>query len=131
VPRRQVLRLHPGRFAVCRLEPGGEWPSWVREGDFVSVTCTRDELSVVAPEENVPPGDPSNGGWRLLEVEGPLAFTEVGILASLAAPLAAAGVSLFAISTHDTDYLLVQEGGVPEAVAALRGAGHEVRLEDE
>jgi len=95
-------------------------------GGFFSVTRTADELSVVCREDEVPEGARSEGGWRVLKLEGPFEFSEVGVLASVTAPLAEAGVGIFALSTFDTDYLLVREDQVGSAAAALRGRGHEV-----
>ena len=86
-----------------------------------------DELSVVVPEEHAPPGAEVSGGWRVLRVAGPMDLALTGVLAALSAPLAAAGVPLFAIATFDTDWLLVPGDRLEEAVAALRGAGHAVR----
>jgi hypothetical protein len=90
------------------------------------VTRTSDELSVVCPEKNVPGGVRSEGEWRVLVLEGSFEFSAVGVLASVAAPLAEAGVSIFALSTYDTDYVLVKEEGLDRAVSALRQRGHEV-----
>jgi uncharacterized protein len=119
------LRLLPGRFAVCRLPPRAEIPAWA-DGSFVSITRTGDELSLVCPEGAVPAGTRCESGWRVLQVKGPLDFALTGILASIAQPLAAARVSIYAISTFDTDHVLVREHSLEEAVAALRQAGHRV-----
>jgi hypothetical protein len=97
------------------------------EGPFCSVTRTADELSVVCPEGCVPPGVAREGGWRALEVEGPLDFALTGVLLSVAAPLARAAVPIFALSTYDTDYVLVREDRLEDAVRSLAGAGHRVR----
>ncbi|HSL01710.1 MAG TPA: ACT domain-containing protein [Rubrobacteraceae bacterium] len=120
------LRVLGERLAVCRLEPDAEVPAWATVGEIFSVTRTPDELSVVCPEEVVPPGTTSEGGWRALEVEGTLDFSLVGVLASLTVPLAEGGISMFAISTYRTDYLLVREAALDLAVAALRERGHRV-----
>ena len=120
------LRVLDGHMSVCRLRAGSEVPKWATTGGFFSVTRTRDELSVVCPGEEVPEGVRSEGGWRALGLEGPFEFSEVGVLASVAAPLAEAGVGIFAVSTFDTDYVLVKEEQLRSAVAALRGRGHEV-----
>jgi hypothetical protein len=93
---------------------------------FLSITRTDDELSVVCPEEAVPEDTRSEGGWRVLGLEGPFEFSEVGVLASVVGPLAEADVSVFAVSTYDTDYVLVKEEQLEVAVAALRARGHEV-----
>jgi hypothetical protein len=88
------------------------------------VTRTPDELSVVADEAAVPAGVRAERGWRALQVAGPLDFNLTGILASLAYPLARAGISLFAVSTFDTDYVLIKEDKLHDALAALQAAGH-------
>lgn len=126
---RLELHLHPWRLAVCRLARETTWPRWAA-GPLVAVVRTPDELSVVCNEAAVPPGVRYEGGWRVFEVEGPLALAEVGILARLASDLAAAGVALCALSTFDTDWLLVREAKGEEAVRALRAAGHRVAIEE-
>jgi nitrilase len=115
-----------GRFAVCKLPPGPAVPTWATAGDVFSVTRTGDELSVVCRQEAVPAGTQAEVGWCCLRVAGAMPFSLVGVLASLTGPVAAAGVGVFAVSTFDTDYLLVKEAEFPAAVAALRGAGHSV-----
>lgn len=116
------LRLIAGRFAVCRLDAGDEIPSWAR-GEFVSVTTTSEELSIVCSEEAVPASIRSERGWRCLKVAGPIPFETTGIAASIASPLAHAGISLFLVSTFDTDYVLVKEPALASAIAALRASG--------
>lgn len=91
------------------------------------MTRTADELSIVLPEEARRPEWQAETGWRALRVEGTLDFALTGILASLAAPLARAGVSLFAVSTFDTDYVLIRERDLETAKAALAADGHTVR----
>jgi hypothetical protein len=125
--RRLTLVVLPGAFAVCRLGAGGPPPAWANAGPFSSLTRTADELSVVCPEGAVPEGTRCEWGWRCLRVAGPLDFALVGVLASLLVPLAEAGVSTFAVSTFDTDYLLVREADLGRAAAALRAAGHAVQ----
>lgn len=115
------LALLEGHFAVCRLAPDAALPP-----RFFSATRTAEELSVVCLEEDAPPTARQESGWSCLRVEGPLDFALTGILASLAVPLAEAGVSIFAISTFDTDYLLVKTASLSTALEALRAAGHEI-----
>lgn len=127
VPSRRLrLSVRPGRFAVARLPARASLPKWAASGRFRSVTRTESELSVVCPEGRVPAGVRRESGFRCLEVEGPFEFDAVGVLASLAAPLARAGVPILAISTFDTDYLLVKEAHLDAARRALEGAGHVV-----
>ncbi len=122
-----TLRVLPGTYAVCRLSPGAPPPAWASAGPFVSITRTADEISVVCPDGAAPEGARCERGWRCLRAEGTLDLALVGVLASLLAPLAAAGVSVFALSTFDTDYLLVREADLGRAAEALRAAGHSVR----
>lgn len=119
-----------GRFAVCKLPPDSPVPAWARAGDVFSVTRTGDELSVVCRQDSVPAGTQAEAGWRCQRVAGAMPFTVVGVLASLTTPVARAGVGVFAVSTFDTDYLLVKEAEFPTAVAALRGAGHSVEVQE-
>lgn len=114
------------RFTVCQLEPDREVPGWATETGFFSVTRTPDELSIVCPEQNVPEGLLCERGWRALKLEDPLEFSMTGVLVSVAEPLAAAGVSIFALSTYDTDYVMVLEDVLGTAIAVLRESGHEV-----
>jgi len=120
------LEILPGRFAICRLPPGRPPPVWANRGGFASVTRTPDELSIVCLEKNLPARQRAQRGWRLLRVKGPLEFSLTGILASLTAPLAQAGISIFSISTYDTDYLLVKAITLSAAAAVLRKAGHRI-----
>ena len=121
------LTVLPGAFAIVRLAADTPLPRWAARGEFFSVTRTSDELSIVCAEDHVPRGVAPETGWRALKVTGPFALSEIGVLAALAAPLAEAKVSLFAISTFDTDYLLVSEKQLNAAIAALKGAGHRIR----
>lgn len=115
-----------GPFTVCKLPFDTAIPAWATAGDVFSVTRTADELSVVCRQERVPEGTHCESGWRCVRVAGSMPFALVGVLASLTSPLAKAGVGVFAFSTFDTDYLLVKAERFPEAVAALRAAGHRV-----
>ena len=117
-------------LAIVRLAPDTAPPSWATSGEFFSVTRTSDELSVVCPADRVPESMAAERGWRALKVKGPFALSEVGVLAGLTANLAARGVSLFAISTFDTDYLLVRAEQLDKAIAALQRAGHKVGHEE-
>jgi hypothetical protein len=121
-----TLSLQANSLSICRLAPEADIPSWALAGNFFSVTRTKEELSLVCPQEAVPEGTRCEKGYRCLKVEGPLEFSLTGILASLTVPLAQAGVSVLAISTFDTDYLLVQEAQVDSAVQKLSQAGHRV-----
>jgi hypothetical protein len=122
----QHLTLLPGTFAICRLDPGSAVPVWATTGTFLSITQTTEELSIVCDQSVVPKGVRSERDWRCFKLAGPIPFSTVGVLASLVQPMADAGISVFAISTFDTDYLLVKEESFDRAVAALRKAGHTI-----
>ncbi len=116
----------PGSYAVARLPAGAEVPLASLVPPFSSVTRTPVELSVVCPETAAPAGARVETGWALLGLVGPFPFSMVGVLASVLQPLAAAGVSIFALSTFDTDYVLVKREKLDDALAALAAAGHVV-----
>src|SRR4051812_32883399 len=124
--RRQIVRVHPGLYGICRLAPDEPTPAWATLATFCSLTRTGDELSIVCNQEAVPADVRAERNWRLLGVQGPLDLRMVGILAGLATTLATAGVSIFAISTFDTDYLLVRDDDVHRALDALREGGYAV-----
>jgi len=120
------LTLLPDTLAICRLSPDAAIPGWAFASNFYSITRTADELSVVCHQANVPDNIQSEADWRGLKVQGPLAFSMVGVMASLTAPLAAASISIFVVSTFDTDYLLVKQAHLEPAIAALAAAGHSI-----
>lgn len=120
------LVVHEGRHAVCQVDPDRGVPAWVLGRPFFAVVATAGELSAIVPQERVPEGVKAERGWRLLSLAGPFPFEATGILASVLQPLAAAGVGILALSTFDTDVVLVKEERLGDAVAALREAGHTV-----
>jgi uncharacterized protein len=119
------LTTHQDRYAICRLSPDAPFPDWA-QGAFVSLSRSRDELSVVCQQDYVPRGVQHEADWRVLQVAGPMDLAIVGVLASLTKPIAEAGINLFAVSTFDTDYLLVKATKYEAAKVALHKAGHQV-----
>src|SRR5689334_17000561 len=113
-----TLSVLPGDFAVVRLGPTDPLPAWATTSSFFSITRTADELSIVAPESAVPAGVRSETGWRALKLHGPFDFALTGVLSSVLAPLADAKISIFAVSTFDTDYVLVRTSALSAAIAA-------------
>ena len=122
-----VLQLLAGEYAICRLAPDEPVPPWAGSAVYSGHIRTADELSVVCPAAQVPAGVQHEGGWCLFKFRGPFSFTATGILSSVLAPLAAAGVGILAQSTFDTDYLFVKAGQREGAVRALEAAGHAVQ----
>lgn len=122
------LNLLPSPLTICRLAANDPVPAWaaVACSGFQSITRTTDELSVVCASEFVPAGVKQEPGWQAFKIDGPLDLGLTGILASVLEPLAVAGISIFALSTFDTDYVLVRKAQVAAAVQALEDAGHTV-----
>jgi hypothetical protein len=120
------LSVLPGRFAVCRLDPAAPVPAWAWTGALVSVSRTAQELSVVCDEAAVPPGVRHQPGWSCLVLEGTFDFALTGILAAVLIPLRDAGIGIFAVSTFDTDAVLVPADRLDAACAALGAAGHRI-----
>lgn len=120
------LTLHTGRFAVCKLAAEAPLPAWVHQSSWLSITRSAEELSIICKQEYVPADVIAERDFRLLKLEGPLPFTAVGILADLARALANAEVPILAVSTYDTDYLLVRETHLKRATTALKAAGYTV-----
>ncbi len=124
------LSLTHEHLTICQLPADAVIPAWAADAKaFVSITRTTDELSIVCTEGLAPKNVKQETGWRTFKVEGPLAFGLTGILASVLDPLAKAGISIFALSTFNTDYILVKADKVEAATQALRAAGHGVSAE--
>lgn len=111
-------------YAICRLDKDAPISAWASSGNTFSITRTADELSIVCPQGIVPDGVRCDRGWRCLRVAGTMDFSMIGVVASLVTPLTDAGISVFVVSTFDTDYVLVKEVELKKALAALRAAGH-------
>lgn len=118
------LSLLPHTYAVCQLHPDKHIPYWALLGDFVSLTRTNEELSIACQQDNVPDDIEAERGWRCLQVQGAFDFSAAGVHASLAIPLAEADISVLAIATYATDYLLIKEKNVERALRVLEQAGH-------
>ena len=125
--RKFTLEVVPGTYAVCQLDADAGVPDWI-SGAVTSVTRTPAELSIICSEESVPGDVRNESGWKCLRVVGPLEFSMVGVIASLTGVLADAGLSVFVVSTFDTDCLLVKQAHLETAVKSLTSAGHSVSL---
>lgn len=121
-----TLKLLEGQFAICRLPAGSALPHWFVHGALSHVSWTDEELSIVCDEGRVPEEVQCERGWRSLMLRGPFAFELTGILAQVLQPLAEAKVGIFAVSTFDTDYVMVKQQQLRAALAALRAAGHTI-----
>ncbi len=121
-----TMQLLKEKFSVCRLDSNEKIPSWIGDNGFVSITRTLDELSIVCLEENVPKEITQEKDWRILQVKGPLDFSLVGILSAISTLLANNKISIFAISTYDTDYILVKDTEINNAISILSTSGYQV-----
>ena len=120
------LAVLPDQLAICKLSPDSPIPDWASRGDFYSITKTADELSLITIDHNIPPDVTCDHDWRTFKVNGPLDFSLTGVLESVARPLADAAISIFAIATYNTDYVLVKSANLGRAIDALRAAGHTI-----
>jgi hypothetical protein len=118
-----ALKAVPGSFAVCRLPAGSGLPEWFRPGPFATVSWTAEELSILCEESQVPEQTQCERGWRCLMLQGPFAFDQTGILLQVLQPLADARIGIFALSTFDTDYVLVKDHAFEATVQALAASG--------
>jgi uncharacterized protein len=114
-------------FAIVRLNPADPIPDWAAGTELLSITRTPEELSIVCNGNLVPAEVQCQRGWRCFKVDGPLDFSLVGVLASIAGPLASAQVSIFVVATFDTDYVLVTGTNLDRAIETLEREGHVVR----
>lgn len=121
-----TLTVLPQPLAVCRLAADAALPEWAISQGWFCIMRTADELSVVCGQQQVPAGIKAEFGWRALKFEGPFDFSLTGILLAVADPLAQAGISIFALSSYDTDYVLVRGAQFEAAIVVLQQAGHQI-----
>ena len=121
-----TLKLLKESYGVCRLNPNEAIPNWGLKGNFHSITYTEDELSIVCEAQYVPTDIQCEKEWRIFKIQGPLDFALIGILAQIGQLMAEHQISIFALSTFDTDYILVKQDKVAQAVAALKQSDYEV-----
>jgi len=130
LPHQLKYTVLPERLAVCRLDPSAPVPAGALDGAFFCVARTSDDLSIVCDEDRVPEECRAETGWTALKLEGPFPFSMTGVLAAFLDPLAQAKVPIFAISTFDTDYVLIKQEDRERAVQALAAAGHQRNIAD-
>ncbi|MDI6603480.1 MAG: ACT domain-containing protein [Patescibacteria group bacterium] len=119
-PQKLILSILPQKLGICHFAANSPIPDWGIRGEFFSITKTDQELSIVYPQEKIPAGILFEKDWRAFKVEGIVdGIYAVGIIASLSKPLAEAGISIFNISTYETNYLLVEEKNLAKAKKVL------------
>jgi len=121
-----TMKLLKEKYGVSRLDKNELIPKWAQNSDFFSITKTCDELSIVCSQDDIPNDIKCEKDWRILKIEGQLDFSLIGILSSISTILAQKGISIFAISTYDTDYILVKNKDIDNAIQALINERYEV-----
>ncbi len=113
------MELLDGTYGICSLDRSSPIPPWSQNSGFFSITVTPDELSIVTDEDSIPSDVQCDRAWRILRLVGPLDFALTGVLAKLSSILAEKHISIFAISTYNTDYILVKESNIQQAIDGL------------
>ncbi len=119
IQQKFVLSVLPEKLGICRLAEKGPIPAWAQDIDFCSITRTKTELSIVCPQEEIPGGVLVEKDWRAFKLEGDLGLESVGVIAALSQPLADAGISIFNVSTYETNYVLVEDKNLKKAIEVL------------
>lgn len=122
------MKLLSGEFVVCRLEAEDCVPTWIATKNFYSISRTEEELSIVCLDKNIPMEVKCEKEWKILKIEGPLDFSLIGILSKISTLLANEKISIFAISTYDTDYIMIKKEKLEEAIIVLNGNDIEVSI---
>ena len=120
------ISLLPDNYSIYRFKSESEVPGWVYSSDFYSITKTKDEISVVASQDDVAAGIISNPDWRVLKIAGPLEFSLIGIIADVSTTLKDKKIPIFIISTYDTDYILIKQKDLSSGMKALKEKGHKI-----
>lgn len=114
------LKLLCSEFSVCKLSPKSKIPLWALESEYLFLSRTSDELSVLCPTTTIPSNVQSDGGWRCFRVDGDLEFEQIGVVSTVSTPLANAGISLFLVSTHDRDYVFLRQENLTKAIETYK-----------
>jgi hypothetical protein len=124
--RQLQLSLLDEIYGICVFENGTPIPEWAAAASFCSITRTQKELTVVCPQNIIASDCECDADWMCFRVDGSFDLNQIGVISSLAAPLAQAGISIFVVSSYDTDYILVKKGKGEQAVTVLTNSGHSI-----
>lgn len=126
VEKKLTLKLLKDKYSVCRLNKNDEIPKWIFQEEFFSITKTDEELSVVCLQDKIKENIKCEKDWRILKIEGPLDFSLIGILSKISTLMANNDISIFAISTYDTDYILIKEESINKAIEVLENNNYNI-----
>ena len=124
--RKLQLTLLNEIFGICRYENSIPIPDWAATTMMCSVTRTKKELTIVCPKMIIPAESDCDCNWRCFRIDGGFDLDEIGVIASVSVPLAEAGISIYVVSTYDTDYFLVKDIAAEKAFAVLKDSGHKI-----
>ena len=124
--KKLILKLLKNKYSVCRLNKYDEIPKWIFNEEFFSITKTEDELSIVCLQDKIKDDVLCERNWKVLKIEGPLDFSLIGILSKISTLMANNNISIFAISTYDTDYILIKEELIDKAIQLLTNNNYNV-----
>lgn len=126
IEKKLTLKLLKDKYSVLRLNKNDEIPKWIFNEEFFSITRTEDELSIVCLQDKVKEYIKCERNWRILKIEGPLDFSLIGILSKISTLMANNNISIFAISTYDTDYILIKEETINRAIEILENSNYNI-----
>jgi uncharacterized protein len=126
IEKKLTLKILKDRYSVCRLNKNDEIPKWIFDEEFFSITRTDDELSIVCLQDKIKEDIKCEKDWKVLKIEGPLDFSLVGILSRISTLMANNGISIFAISTYDTDYILIKEESINKVIEVLENNNYNI-----
>jgi hypothetical protein len=124
--RQLKLSLLKDKYAICTLPNDTPIPDWALTQSLISITRTGKELTIVCRMDSIPSELQSDLNWRCFRIDGSFDLNQIGVISSISSPLADAGISIYVISTYDTDYFLVQDKNVEQTISTLSNSGHSI-----
>ena len=124
------LKLLKPTYSICKLSPDNEVPSWALTSSTFFLSKTSDELSIICPATEIPSEVKVSNGWRCIRVDGDLEFDEIGVVTTVSSPIANKGISLFLVSTHDRDYVLIHKDDLDNAISEYEKKGFSIVFEN-
>ena len=124
--RQLQLSLLKDKYGICTLPNTAPIPDWALTQSLASITRTEKELTIVCRLEILPSQYQSDLNWRCFKIDGSFDLNQIGVISSISSPLADAGISIYVISTYDTDYFLIQEHNLKQTISTLSDIGHNI-----